>query len=99
MSKRPQNTSVKSEFNRLEAASTPWWSHSFMVFSKCLELAVLPFRMFVLAAEAVVAVTFASLIIAGYLWYTKVIPDNFIVEILSSVGTRLITIIETSGII
>lgn len=99
MSKRPPNSSVRSEFNRLEAASTPWWAQSFAVMSRCVDLAILPFRVFVLAAEAVVAVTFAALIVTGYLWYTKVIPDTVVVDVLTSVGTRLLAIVEASGLI
>lgn len=99
MSKRPQNNSVRSEFNRLEAASSPWWARSFEVAARCVELAILPFRMFVLAAEAVVAVSFASLVIAGYLWWKGIITDSFVAEQLTVVGARLIAIIEASGLI
>jgi hypothetical protein len=99
MSKRPQNNPIKAEFNRLEAASTPWWAHGFSVFGRCVELAILPFRMAVLAAEAIVAFTFAGLVVAGYLWYKGVIPDAAVTELLAGLGNRLISIIENSGLI
>ncbi|NTF17221.1 hypothetical protein G6L37_02095 [Agrobacterium rubi] len=99
MSKRPQNNPIKAEFSRLQSASTPWWAHSFDVFTRCVALSVLPFRMAVLAAEAVVAFAFAAVIVAGYLWYTGVIPDSTVAGILSSLGERLIGIIEASGVL
>jgi hypothetical protein len=99
MSKRPQNNPIKAEFNRLQAASTPWWAHSFDVFFKCVALAVLPLRMAVLAAEALVAFSMAGLIVAIYLWWTGVIPDSAVTELLASLGERLIRIIEASGLL
>lgn len=99
MSKRPQNNPIKAEFNRLEAASTPWWAHTFSVLARCVTLAVLPFRMAVLAAEAVVAFTFAGLVVAAFLWYKEIIPDSAVTELLVSLGNRLIAIIENSGLI
>lgn len=99
MSKRPQNNPIKAEFNRLEAASTPWWAHAFSVFTRCAALAVLPFRMAVLAAEAIVAFTFAGLVVAGYLWWQKIIPDSVVTELLGKLGERIIGIIESSGIL
>jgi hypothetical protein len=99
MSKRPQNNPIKAEFNRLEAASTPWWAHAFSVFGHCVSMAILPFRMAVLVAEAVVAFTFAGLVVAGYLWYKGVIPDSAVTELLAGLGNRLIAIIENSGLI
>lgn len=99
MSKRPQNNPIKAEFNRLEAASTPWWAHAFSVFGRCFAMAFLPFRMAVLAAEAVVAFTFAGIVVAGFLWYKGVIPDSAVTELLAALGNRLIAIIENSGLI
>jgi hypothetical protein len=97
--KRPQNNPIKAEFNRIEAASTPWWANAFSVFSTCVTLAILPFRMVVLAAEAIVALTFAGLIAVVYLWYNGMIPDSTVTELLGSLGNRLIGIIENSGLI
>ncbi len=99
MSKRPQNNPIKAEFNRLEAASMPWWSHSFDVFCRCVEMAIMPFRMAILAAEAIVAFTFAGLVVAGYLWYKGIIPDSTVTELLAQIGERLIGIIESSGLL
>lgn len=99
MSKRPQNNPIKAEFSHLQAASTPWWAHSFDVFTKCVTLAILPFRMIVLAAEAVVALAFAGLLVTAYLWYQGVIPDSLVASFLAGMGERLIGIIEASGVL
>lgn len=98
MTKRPQNNPIKAEFRRLQEASTPWWAHSFDVLFKCLSLALLPFRMAVLAAEALVAFAFAALIVAAYLWYQGTIPDTVVASFLGSLGERLLGIIEAAGI-
>lgn len=99
MSKRPQNNPIKAEFSRLQAASTPWWAHSFDVMTKCVALAILPFRMAVLAAEAVVALAFAGLIVTAYLWYSGAISDSLVASFLAGIGDRLIGIIEASGVL
>lgn len=99
MAKRPQNNPIKAEFSRLQSASLPWWAHTFDVATRCIVLAVLPFRMIVLAAEAVVAMAFAGMIVAGYLWYTGVIADSVVASLLGGIGERLIGIIEASGVL
>lgn len=99
MSKRPQNNPIKAEFSRLQAASMPWWGHTFDVATRCVAIAVLPFRMIVLAAEALVALAFAGMIVAGYLWYTGVIADGVVASLLGGIGDRLIGIVEASGVL
>jgi hypothetical protein len=97
--KRPQNNSVKAEFNRIEAASTPWWAHGFSVFFKCIMIAVLPLRIAVLIAEAAVAFAFVAFGVTLYLVYKQIIPDSFVAEQLSYVGGRLLGIVQSSGVL
>lgn len=97
--KRPQNNSVKAEFNRLEAASSPWWAQAFDVFYKCVMIAILPLRIAVLLAEAAVAFAFVAFGVTLYLVYMEIIPDSVIAQQLSYVGGRILGIIQSSGVI
>lgn len=98
MSKRPPSP-VRNEFSRLEGAASPWWAAAPTVAWQCIQVAILPLRLFVLAAEAVVAASFAGIIVAVALWWKGYIPDSLVAEHLGAVGSRLLGIIQSSGIL
>ena len=98
MSKNPQS-SVRNEFNRLEAASLPWWSQALPVLVACVSFAVMPLKLAVLAAEAVVAFAFAGLAAAVAAWWLGYIPDATVAQQMGILGERLLRIVESSGLI
>lgn len=98
MSKRPPST-VRNEFSRLEAASQPWWAQAPSVAWRCVQIAILPLRLYVLLAEALVTTTFAAVIVLAFLLYKGYIPDSVVAEQLGYVGNRVLGIVQASGIL
>jgi hypothetical protein len=98
MTKRPPSP-VRNEFSRLEGASLPWWAVAPSVAWRCIQIAILPLRLYVLIAEAIVTTTFASIIIFLYLLYKGYIPDALVAEQLGIVGNRILGIVQASGIL
>lgn len=96
---RPQSNGVREELSRIEAASSPWWAALPSVASKCAAAVIAPFRLVVLAAEAVVAVTFAGAIAVAAAWWTGRISDQAVAEVMGAVGKRLLSIAQSSGVI
>lgn len=98
MTKRP-TSAVRNEFSRLEGASLPWWALAPSVAWRCIQIVLLPLRLYVLLAEAIVTTTFAAIIVFTYLLWKGYIPDALVAEQLGVVGNRILGIVQASGIL
>ncbi|MTH96004.1 hypothetical protein [Roseibium sp. RKSG952] len=90
---------IRKDFNRLEAASKPWWTEALSVAQKCAALAFAPFRLVVAALDAAVAGCFLGLVVVVWMWWTERIPDQLVSEVVAKVGDRILAIVKDSGII
>jgi hypothetical protein len=92
-------SSARNDLDRIEASGNAWWSKAPEIAMICIAGAIAPFRLLAWAADFAVSVAFLIMIgviaaaIGGY------IPDKVVAEALNVVGTRLLTILESAGLI
>lgn len=97
--KAPPRSSARNDLNRIEATGSPWWANAPSVAMTCLTVAVAPFKLLALAADTAVSLCFLAVFGAVGLWYTGYIPDQTVADILGSVGERLLSILEGTGLL
>lgn len=90
---------IRKDFNRLEAASSPWWTEFPSIIQKCALLAVAPFRFAAMALDAAMAACFLGFVVVIWMWWTERIPDQVVSEVVSQVGDRILAIVKDSGVI
>jgi ABC-type multidrug transport system permease subunit len=97
---RPQQRSTaRADLNRIESAGVPWWFHSLAVFKTCAAVAVAPFRIAAGFAEAAVNVTFVVVFGSIGLWLAGYIPDAAVSALVNALGTRVLAILQGSGLL
>ena len=96
--KTPARSSARNDLNRIEAAGIPWWAHAPSVAMTCFTVAVAPLKFLASAADFALSLAFLSIFAVIGLVYCKVIPDTAVAAVLNEVGTRILGILETSGL-
>jgi len=99
VAKTKQQATVRMEFDRLAAAGRPWWAEAPDIAAKCLAMVVAPIRYAAIVAELAVSLSFLVVVGSALLWWYGYIPDAVVAEFLGNLGERLLSIIETSGLI
>lgn len=100
--KRPvirQGNNVKSELEKIVAVGRPWWSEAPDVVHKCLTLIFAPIRLLALLLDIIVSMAFISFFGAIALWWFGYISDEFVAKFISSLGDRVLSIIQSSGVL
>lgn len=100
--KRPvirQGSNVKSELDKIVAVGRPWWSEAPEVVHKCLTLIFAPIRLLAMLLDIVVSMTFISVFGTVALWWFGYISDEFVAKFISSIGDRVLSIIQSSGVL
>jgi hypothetical protein len=100
---RPTKTATRqttrNDLDRIEAAATPWWTQLPTVAMMCFTVSVAPFKLLALVADTAVSLCFLAIFGAVGLWYLGYIPDQTVANALGSVGTRLLAILEGTGLL
>lgn len=91
-------SSARNDLDRIETAGTAWWANAPTIAMTCLSVSVAPFKLIAAAADFALSLAFLSIFAAIGLVYMQVIPDTAVAALLNEVGTRMLGILETSGL-
>lgn len=97
--RNPSGNPLQVLIDANSSAGKPWWSEALGVFVICCKAAYLPLRLIGEIANTLVALAFigvfgiVGMFIAGY------IPDAVVVKYLSMVGDRILSIVQSSGLL
>lgn len=98
LAKSAPRSSARNDLDRIEATGSPWWAQAPATAMMCLRIAVAPVKFLDAAADMAVKLSFLAVIGAITLWYLKVIPETVVSAALNDVGTRILGILEASGL-
>jgi len=96
--RRPSSSSsIRPDLNRIEAATAPWWTAAPSVAGACINAVLMPVKWIVIAADAVVALTFVAFGAIVWMWWTGAISDATAAEFIGKIGERCLGILKSSG--
>lgn len=96
---KKQGQTVKPDLNRIASVGRPWWSEAPEIAHKCLVLIFSPFRFAAMALDMLVSLVFLSFFGVIGLWWLGYISDATVAHFIGSLGNRVLSIIQSSGVL
>lgn len=97
--RKPVGNPLQTLVNATHAAGKPWWAEAFSVAVICGKIMYMPVRIIGDLANALVAITFVGVFAVVGMVFGGYIPDEVIVKYLTMVGDRVLSLVQTSGLL